>query len=424
MADFIICGLAMWIYAYFRFRKEKILYPSVIFSFMWGATYFYTAAILNGYGENLYLKEYYDFRYMDTYAIYITIAVLVGFAIAHYFKRTSKRKVNLKMSMDFIGNVLQKYKWVMWLNFFGGILRIAIMLSTVGFDNMMDYRLAANAMMMSSSLSFAGIVFKLTAYIQMLANFYIALSGLKTGFGYLDLKKVLTIFILYAPNQMATGGRLFILYFIIFFFGSFIIGRGLSLREKARHLLEPTEKKTLLLSFTGLLVLVGVIAMLRSGSISKSNENIFDKFAYVTEGMLCTEYLMRYYPPGTFKLDYGENTLGSLSQKYLNFRGHLKQTKMSSSVVCIYTRSYLDFGYWGNIAFIFIIAFFGEYIAIRCLGKLTLINFCIFILILKIFYESVMTFAIPDNIPNYELLILFALFYNSIFGRLEVTNRL
>ena len=204
MADFIICGLVMWIYSYFRFRKEKILYPSVIFSFMWGAAYFYTAAILNGYGENLYLKEYYDFQYMDTYTIYITIAVLVGFAIAHYLKRTSKRKVNLKMSMDFIGNVLQKYKWVMWLNFFGGILRIAIMLSTVGFDNMMDYRLAANAMMMSSSLSFAGIVFKLTAYIQMLANFYIALSGLKTGFGYLDLKKVLTIFILYAPNQMAT----------------------------------------------------------------------------------------------------------------------------------------------------------------------------------------------------------------------------
>lgn len=63
------------------------------------------------------------------------------------------------------------------------------MLSTVGFDNMMDYRLAANIMMMTSSLSFAGIVFKLTAYIQMFANFYISLSGLKTGFEYLDLKR-------------------------------------------------------------------------------------------------------------------------------------------------------------------------------------------------------------------------------------------
>ena len=423
MINFIICGLAMWLYAYIKFRKEKILYPSVIFSFMWGGAYFYTAAILGGYGENLFLKEYYNFRYMDTYVVYITIVVLAGFAIAHYFNRSSSRGVNLEMHMDFIDNILQKYKWVLWLNFFGGLLRIVIMLSTVGFDSMMDYRLAANAMMMSSSWSFAGIVFKLTAYVQMLANFYIALSGLKTGFEYLDLKKVLTVFILYAPTQMATGGRLFILYFIIFFFGAFIIGRGLSLRSESRHLLESFEKRALIISFIGLLSFVGIIAMLRAGGVGKSKENIIDKFAYVTEGMLCTEYLMRYYPPETFQLDYGKNLSGSLSKKYLNFRGHLNQTKMSSSVVCFYTRSYLDFGYWGNLIFIFLIALFGEYLALCCLGRLTFINFCIFIVVLKIFYESVMASAITDNIPNYELLILFALFYKRLFGRLDTCNQ-
>lgn len=423
MINFIICGLAMWLYAYIKFRKEKILYPSVIFSFMWGGAYFYTAAILGGYGENLFLKEYYNFRYMDTYVVYITIVVLAGFAIAHYFNRSSSRGVNLEMHMDFIDNILQKYKWVLWLNFFGGLLRIVIMLSTVGFDGMMDYRLAANAMMMSSSWSFAGIVFKLTAYVQMLANFYIALSGLKTGFEYLDLKKVLTVFILYAPTQMATGGRLFILYFIIFFFGAFIIGRGLSLRSESRHLLESFEKRALIISFIGLLSFVGIIAMLRAGGVGKSKENIIDKFAYVTEGMLCTEYLMRYYPPETFQLDYGKNLSGSLSKKYLNFRGHLNQTKMSSSVVCLYTRSYLDFGYRGNLIFIFLIALFGEYLALCCLGRLTFINFCIFIVVLKIFYESVMASAITDNIPNYELLILFALFYKRLFGRLDTCNQ-
>lgn len=423
MTNFIICGIAMWLYAYIKFRKDKILYPSVIFSFMWGGAYFYTATILGGYGENLFLKEYYNFRYMDTYVVYITIAVLAGFAIAHYFYKSSGREVNLEMSIDFIDNILQKYKWVLWLNFFGGLLRIAIMLSTVGFESMMDYRLAANAMMMSSSWSFAGIVFKLTAYVQMLANFYIALSGLKAGFDYLDLKKVLIVFILYSPAQMATGGRLFILYFIIFFFGAFIIGRGLSLRLEARSLLVPFEKRVLIISFTGLLSLIGIIAMLRAGGVGKSEENIIDKFAYVTEGMLCSEYLMRYYPPGTFQLDYGKSLSGTLSEKYLNFRKHLNQTKMSASVACIYTRSYLDFGYWGNLIFIFLVALFGEYIALCCLGRLTLINFCIFIVILKIFYESVMAVAITDNIPNYELLILFALFYKRLFGRLDTCNQ-
>lgn len=39
--------------------------------------------------------------------------------------------------------------------------------------------------------------------------------------------------------------------------------------------------------------------------------------------------------------------------------------------------------------------------------------------VLKMFYESVMASSIPDNIPNYELIILFAIFYNRIFGRLD-----
>lgn len=418
MAIFLICGLLLWFYAYIKFKKEKILYPSVVFSFMWGAAYLYTAAILNGYGENLFLKEYYVFRYMDEYAVYVTIAVLAGFIIAHLFKKMGS-KVNLKMSIDLIDKILLKYKWILWLNFWGGLLRIAVMLSTIGFDNMMDYRLAANAMMMTSSFTFAGIVFKLSAYVQMLANFYIALSGLKLGIKYLDLKKVMVLFILYAPNQMATGGRLFILYFILFFFGSFIIGRGLSIKEKSRRLIETYEKKVLFLVIPVLLSLVGIIAMFRSGGVNESKENTLDKFAYITEGMLCTEYLMRYYPPETFQLDYGENTTGKLSKQYLSFRQHLKQTKMSSSVTCIYTRAYLDFGYWGLLIFLFFIAFLGEYISLYCLKNMSLIKFFIYIVILKIFYESVIASSIPDNIPYYELLVLFALFYKRLFGSLK-----
>lgn len=424
MVTFLVCGLIFWFYAYVKFRQEKILYPSVIFSFMWGAAYLYTAAILGGYGENLYLKEYYNFKYIDTYVIYVTIVTLSGFAIAHYFRRSSCYGVNLRMSESFIDNILLKYKWILWLNFVGGLMRIAIMLSTVGFDNMMDYRLAANAMMMTSSLSFQGIIFKLTAYIQMLANFYIALCGLKAGLEYLDFKKVLFLFALYAPNQMATGGRLFILYFILFFFGAFIIGRGLSVKEESRRLLENYEKRILVIAFAGLISLVGIIAMLRSGSINGSKENTLDKLAYVTEGMLCTEYLMRYYPPGTFQLDKGENTTGTLSKQYLSFRRHLNHTKMSASVVCIYTRAYLDFGYWGTLAFLFFVALLGEYISLRCLGNMTLMNFFILIVILKIFYESVMASSIPDNIPNYELIILFAIFYNRIFGKLNCERQI
>lgn len=419
MLNFFLCGIVFLFYSFVKFKRDKIFYPSVVFSFMWGGVCMYTAAILSGYGKDLYLKNYYVFHVMDTYIIYFTIAMLLGFILAHCCKK-SRYSINLMMDLDFINKILSNYKWIMWLNFFCGVLRIIIMVSTVGIDNMMDYRAAANAMMMTSSFTFAGIVFKLTAYVQMLANFYVGLYGLKTGFDSLKLKKTIVIFLLYAPTQMATGGRLFILYFILFFFGAFLLGRGFALRSQSRNLLEQSEKKVLILSFAVLLSLVGIIAMVRGIGIRQDKETTLEKFAYITEGMLATEYLMNYYPKGTFQLDYGENTSGNLSQKYLKFRRHLRSTKMSSVVVCIFTPLYLDFGYWGSLIVLFILAFVLELFALKSLNKMGLINFFIYMIILKILYESVMAQSISENLPNYELILLFVIFYKRLFGRFEV----
>lgn len=419
--NFLICGLLFWLYAYIKFMRTKIFYPSIIFSFMWGGACIYLAAILNGYGKNLFLKEYYIFHHMDGYVVFFTIATLFGIFLAHMFKKNDR--VNLRMDHDFIDRILHAYKWVMWINFFGGILRMAVMINTVGMNNMMDYRLAANAMMMSSSFTFAGIVFKLTAYIQMLANFYVGLYGLKTGFENLNFKKTLGIFILYAPTQMATGGRLFILYFILFFFGAFLLGRGIAMREQGRKFLKFAEKRVLIFAFAGLLGLIVIIAMLRGGGVYEDKETTLEKFSYITEGVLATEYLMEYYPKDTYKLDYGKNTMGSLSEQYLKFRGYLLNTKMSSIVVCIFTGLYLDFGYWGSIFMMFLFVFVAELLSLRALNKMNLLNFCIYMLILKMLYESVMTPSISANIANLELVVFFALFYKSLFGRFETSKK-
>ena len=48
MVSFFICGLALLVYAIRTFFKNRILYPSVIFSVMWGVACVYTGAILNG----------------------------------------------------------------------------------------------------------------------------------------------------------------------------------------------------------------------------------------------------------------------------------------------------------------------------------------------------------------------------------------
>lgn len=420
MINFLICGIAFLLYAWMKF-KNRIFYPSVVFSLMWGLNCIYTAAILDGYGENLFLKDEYVYKYMDTYIIYFTIVSLLAFSIAH--KIYGNRGVHLKFSLDFIDGILSKYKFIMWINFIGGILRIVLMINHVGFslDNVMNYRLAANEMMNAGEGSI-GLVFRLTAYIQMLANFYVALYGFRAGFGKLNFKSVLTIFILYAPTQLATGGRLFVLYFIIFFFGSFFLARGISMKIIVRKWIFPQEKRAIIIMFAVLMSIVAIIGMSRAIENGKyeKGESFVEKFSYITEGTLLTEHTMQYYPDGTFQQTNGVHTLTGGSEIYFQFKGDaIIQRKMSSVVISIILPLYLDFGYWGSLITIFIITLFIESLSLRLLSNLTILRFLILATLLKICYESVMSNPIHGNIPIFELIILFAIFYKPIFGGLE-----
>jgi oligosaccharide repeat unit polymerase len=221
---------------------------------------------------------------------------------------------------------------------------------------------------------------------------------------------------------MATGGRLFVLYFIIFFFGSFFLARGLSMNTVVRKWVLPEEKRAITLMFASLISLVVVIGLIRSVDNGKyvGKESAVEKFSYITEGMLLTDKCMQYYPDGSFQHTNGVHTIMGRSDMYFQFKGDDSiQSKMSSVVISIIIPLYLDFGYWGSLIVWFFIALFMESLSLRLLGKLTIIRFLILATLLKIMYESVMSNPISNNIPTYELIILFAFFYKPIFGRLE-----
>ena len=421
MLSFIFSGMAFLGYAKFKF-KDKIFYPSVIFSLMWGFCSLYTGIILAGFGENLYLKSYYTFKYMDEYIIYFTLVTLLGFYLSHKFG--GRNGISLGFSLDFIDRILGRYKFIMWLCFFGGILRIFLMVNLVGFDvdRIIDYRVAANNMMMASGTGFVPLVFKITAYIQMLANFYVALYGFRVGFSVFDLKRSVILFSLYSPIQLATGGRLIIFYFIIFYFGSFLLGRGLAYNYTESSWLLSKEKKALILIFGFLLSLVAFIGMFRGNSTSASSkkENFVEKFAYITEGVLCAEKLMCKYPPGTYQCDYGVTTfVTTYTPKYLAFRRQLNGTKMSAVIGCVIVPLYLDFGYWGSLLVWLILVVVMENLSLKCLANFTLVNFLVFLVLLKVSYETILTNSIQANLPTYELLLIFGILYKPIFGRFE-----
>lgn len=423
MYTFLICGIVLLLYAWMRF-KRRVFYPSVIFCFMWGMNCIFHYLIYIGYVTPLNEIGLFDYQYMKTYIIYFTIATLLGFSLAHRF--SNGRNIHSNISLEFMDNILRKYKWVMWLNFWGGIFRIVALVSLIGFSfsNIIDYRLAANDMMMFSQGSLVGWIFRLTAYVNMLAIMYVALSGLRAGMSQLNMKDALTTFILFAPVQLATGGRLFILYFIIFYFGCFLLGRGINMQNKARKWLMGSERKAIINMMIIMLPLVVAISLSRGdggvANISKHEGSFLDSFSYISDGTMTTNQCMEFFDGGSSLTPQGGKTtfLGNSSAADA-FRTHKHYTNYASSVYCIIHPLFLDFGYYGSLIAWTILAFFMELIALKSLAKMNLIRFVVYAMLLKMCYESVLANPFAGNIPFFELIVLFTIFYKPIFGKLE-----
>ena len=420
MWTFLVCGIVLLLFAWDKFRN-KMLYPSVVFCFMWGMNCIFHFLIYKGYVNPLVPVSEFKYHYMDNYIIYFTAASVLGFSLAR--RMYGHLDININFSVEHVENILYKHRWIMWLNFWGGILRIVAMISLVGFSfsNISDYRIAANSMMISFQGGFVGWVFRLTAYINMLAIMYIAFSGFVAGIGTFNLRKVFHLFILYSPVQMATGGRLFIFNFIIFFFGSFLLGRGVSVNSEDRLWLDSNEKSTIVKMMLIMLPLVVVISLARGKggvkNIVSYEGSYFDSFSYICDGTMVADKSMTFFRGGTIlEEEHGANTFlggSNAARKFVKFKNH---TVYGSSVGCVIIPIFLDFGYWGSIIAWFLLSFLIESIAIKNLNKLTIIRFMVFVFLLKMMYESVITNPFATNIPYFELIIIFAIFYKQIFG--------
>lgn len=423
MYTFLTCGIVLLLYAWMRF-KRRVFYPSVIFCFMWGMNCIFHFLIYTGYINPLTNVEDFQYSYMDTYIIYFVIATIVGFSLAHIFHNDKNIKVDI--SIDFIDRLLRRYKWVMWLNFYGGLLRIFAMVSLIGFSfyNIIDYRLAANNMMAYTHGGFVGWTFRITAYINILAIMYVSLSGLRGGLMQLNIKDTLKMFILFAPVQLATGGRLFILLFIIFYFGTFILGRGISLHSKSRKWLQTSELRAIISMMLIMMPLVVAITLVRGeggvANLSQHEGSFLDPFSYISDGTMTTDKCMDYFSGG-LRLDPagGYTTFLGSSDPEFQFRAYKHNTNYASSVYSLIIPLFLDFGYWGSIVMWAIFAFIIEIIALKNLSKMTLLRFFVYAMLLKMCYESVMTNPFAGNIPFFELIVLFALFYKPTFGKYE-----
>lgn len=386
--------------------RKKIMYPSLIFSLMWGVACFLVAiAQLNIYETRL--ATYFEFVYMNDYIILFSISSIIGFRLAHN-QNTQAKSIRPADTLPVLQYYLHKYRWIMHINFILGISRIIAMVSLYGFDSFHDYRMA---IVSNQSTGIVSLIIRLSNYSLIFANYYIALLGFYHGRITVNKNQVLLNFLFFAPVQMSTGGRLFILCFILYYFLPFILGRTISMRVDAAKKFLSKSERIILLSILGpLIALVPIMGVLRSEEGSATIEDDgFNKFYYITDGMQTTEFAMVNFE-GNFSPDYGKNSFLMSSTKNISDFNRLKEgTRYAPMVNSILVRLYFDFGFYGSIIAFCIIAFFLEYIGLRCIRNITMINLIIFVIISKIMYESVIfdAFAVSWMLKSLALMYIF-----------------
>ena len=158
---------------------------------------------------------------------------------------------------------------------------------------------------------------------------------------------------------------------------------------------------------------------------SEHGKSALEAFAYITDGTMTTDNCMAFF--GGERLGVttiGKATLGYNTDNHLAFLGHKHNSRYSSSVVTLITPLYLDFGYWWSIIIWMVLAFIIESIGLYCLNKLSILRFLLYAVLLKVCYESIMSNSIGDNLPMFELMILFLIFYKPLFSRFDKNESL
>lgn len=415
MDNFLLSGLGLLTYAVISFKIRRLILPSSIFCVLWGIACVFISLIISGYWTSMALYKRYVFVWMNDYILYFTIMSILGFAFSNFLFHNRSIGFSPNLNERLLSAIIHRYRPIMYINFCMGIIRIIIFLSIFGWNDMGDYRVNAEATMRNLS-GIYGLIFRISNYILLLSNFYVCIVGLKHGAYKINYKEMAVTLICFVPVLMSTGGRLWILYIILYYFGSYLIGACLS---KRRFLIPKKDFKKIGAILSCLILSIAVIGEFRQAE-NNDDQKFYDKFSYVTEGVLCSEYCMKFY--GGDRSEIKHNIVSTFQQgvsvPYKKFRRHLAQkTNMSSIINSIIVFLYIDFGYYESLFVWLLICFICESVAFGCLNKMTLNKFFCLVVVLKIFYESILDNSVVSNIPTIELVILFAILGPLLFGK-------
>ena len=409
-----ICTI--YLFVLFQQKRYKLPLPSTIHCFTWLVATSLMALELNdiiGIGSS---KIHYE--KVAPYIFYMMVSATIGFVAAHIIterKNNVNEVVNNLMPLEVIDETLFKYKWILYVCFFCGIIFICVHISIGGFDSLSDYRRLALSV---KKVGFLAIIQKISGHIQIIGTFYIALFAYKQAISGVNFKELIKVILMYSAIGIAGGGRLWLLnsilpYGIIYLWVSHNIGFN-----------KKDIKKIFFLCVLAVLSFTAIGAVRNDNSDSISFKQLSEKLLYYTDGPKMTNLIFNRYPPGSYDLEYGKaeflsrfctSKMQENFREYISYDPGLAVTTKSSIYIL-----YFDFGYWGGIIMWGILCMCIEYLAIILVKRrTTILSLFSYLLLTLLFFQSPIFEVFNVYTPYFYWLVVIFLFRNKIFAFLS-----
>lgn len=404
---FIFTAIIAFSYVVVKFlsrKKKQFILPSTIFMLMWGLAI--TASIISQING---LDKFSMGGYKGT-ALYILLYVLISL-IAFYFSGNFVvvRNTTYEFNAKYVDYILSKLKFFIYCSFLLGLFRIYIIISHFGWDSLYDYRQSA-FLIGKLNLGIYDLVGQVSAYVYVLATFFIVLLAIKHALTSIDFKEFLLYFILFAAQSLSIGGRMFVLDFISCYFFIFIL-----IRSKNKKILTKSEFIPFMVSVFAMLFIVMALGVLRNDSNNKSSSEIsksdyYSKFLYLQDGIIYTSVFFAKEQNRDLDLDYGKN-ITSIDRDNTTFAKYRNRSDMDiymPIVTGVIVPLFFDFGYTGSLLIWFLICLYFEVIAKKMLSKVSLTGILLVFILMRYFYDSPLLIAGGRGFFRY-LFVLFIL---------------
>lgn len=389
-------------------HNKTYILPSTIFSFMWGITSLGGFLFSNNIIET---NEFYvHARNLETIGDYQFLILSTAF-IAFILVHIKYKKTSIVIPFEFVYKevpfVKSRLKWFLYAYFFVGMIRMLIVVTTVGFD----YVVMRNTYIESRATfsSFDQNLIRVASYLSVFAQFYICLLAIECATKGINYKKLFYNFILFCPFQMSFGGRLFILsFFMPFFFSYFLTYFSLSSSIAFR------KREKIKIKLIILIPLLGIIffQMLKMGAnINWDTFRDFSTELFYTSSIYIHLNEFWTYLPNHFEIEYGQNIIGYGTDIYQKIKEAWEASNNSARfcVPSMIPQMYLDFGKYGSLFFYFVFFYNIEKYAILNLKSTNIKGFLIFILLCLISYQtaaSAMSDLLKTLIVGYIVILI------------------